>query len=261
MISLPDNYRDFGLGPLDLKQSTSMERARLLYEYCISSEKNVSESVHNLFIIAEHYSLENPTELDNPTIINGIPAFFDNLTSEEKANYCYNQVCEALSLQAMPVTPESLLATRRTVPSDPWSSYAGRFVRRVTIYSGIGVIILIALWQLGAEFEALKKQEIRWAAFGCLGALLHLLNHALTTTRLKTFELSEARKIWPRLVLGGMLGFVAPWLVKELHGAGASDVLPLYTVLAFFAGYSVRFATALLERLLEAVMPETKQKN
>ena len=103
-MPLFENYRDLGLRPLDMGLMTAKDRARLLYEYCIGSEKKVTESVHNLFIIAEHYSLENPRELDNPTVINGIPAFFDSLTPDEKAIYCYNLVSEALSLQAMPVT-------------------------------------------------------------------------------------------------------------------------------------------------------------
>lgn len=257
IMPLFENYRDLGLRPLDMGKMSPRDRAELLYEYCISSDRKVSESVHHLFIIAEHYSSENPTELDNPAVINGIPAFFGSLTSAEKASYCYNQVSEILSLEAMPVTAESLSATRRKVPNDPWSSYAGRFVRRVTIYASVGIIILITLWQAGL-FDDIR--ELRWAAFGCLGALLHLLNHALTTTRQQTFELSESRKIWPRLLLGGILGFVVPWLVQEMQQQNFNEVKATYSVLAFFAGYSVRFATNLLERLLQAVMPETKQK-
>ena len=117
-----------------LGKLTPQLRARLLYEYSLASEKKVSESVHNLFIIAEHYSAENSNELDQPEVINGIPAIFKALTPKQKADYCYNQVTDALSLEAMPVTAESLRATKRMTPNNPWSSYAGAFVRRVTWY-------------------------------------------------------------------------------------------------------------------------------
>ena len=163
----------------------TQERAELLYGYCVTSDKKVSETVHNLFIIAKHYSVEHPDDLPSPTEINGIPRFFENLTAPEKAEYCYNQVIEGLSHKAQPVTVESLRATTRKVPDDPWSSYAGRFVRRVTIYVALGAAVLAALWY----FEVLSAhEEVQWIALGCLGSLLHLLNHALTTTRQQTFE-------------------------------------------------------------------------
>ena len=99
-------------------------------------------------------------------------------------------------------------------------------------------------------------KEARWVAFGCLGALVHLLNHALTTTRLKTFELSEERKVWPRLLLGGMFGFVVPWLLGEAGLPMDTTKISGGVIAAFFGGYSVRFATGLLDRLLQAVFPD-----
>lgn len=115
--------------PFEPPKLTTEGKARLLYEYCVTSEKKVTETIHNLLIIADHYSGEKAHELDNPVEINGIPSFFKNLTSAEKSTYCYNQVIEGLSLEALPVTVESLLATKRWDPKNPWSSYAGRFVR------------------------------------------------------------------------------------------------------------------------------------
>ncbi len=236
-------------------------KARLLYEYCLASDKKVSESVHNLFIIAEHYAAESPSELVNPEVINGIPTFFAALTAREKAEYCYNQVIELLSLEALPVTVESLRATKRTDPKDPWSSYAGGFVRRVTIYVSLSLLVMFGLWYSKVFSTAAGiGMESQWVAFGCLGALIHLLNHALTTTRLQTFELSETRKIWPRLMLGGMFGFVVPWILSLAGPLTEPTAIPVGSVAAFFSGYSVRFSTGLLERLLGALFPETKPK-
>ena len=237
------------------------QKARLLYEYCVASDRKVSEAVHNLFIIAEHYSANNPNEIASPVEINGIPPFFGNLTAAEKAAYCYNQVVESLSLEALPVTVESLRATKRTDPSDPWSSYAGNFVRRVTIYVSLSLLVMFGLWYSNVFDTKLGiGKEAQWVALGCLGALIHLLNHALTTTRLQTFELSETRKIWPRLMLGGMFGFVVPWIVTMAGVDTNAESIPAGPIAAFFGGYSVRFSTGLLERLLSALFPETKPK-
>jgi hypothetical protein len=236
------------------------DKAQLLYDYCLASDRRVSETYHNLFIIAEHYWDEKPKEIQSPEGIHGIPSFFAALTAKEKAVYCYAQVTEGLSLEALPVTVESLRATKRTDPNDPWSSYAGRFVRRVAMYVTLSLLLMFGLW----KYNGLAMEEARWVAFGCLGALVHLLNSALTTTRLQTFELSEARKIWPRLLLGGMFGFVLPWLLMqagvmapETAVATSSMANSASAIAAFFGGYSVRFATGLLERLLSAVFPET----
>ncbi len=243
-------------------------KAQLLFHHCIAAGKNVSESVHGLFILGEHYASEDAKELDNPEVINGIPPFFKKLSRIQKSTFCYNQVTEALSSEAHPVTIDSLLATRRLKPSDPLSSIAGRFVVRVTYYVtgtlfAIGAIAAGHLvWnELGPQEWKIKTDSdlfrySTWVAFGCVGALVHLLNHALTTTRLKTFDLSEERKVGPRILLGGMFGFILPWLLNftEQFDTG---VLAFGTMAAFFGGYSVRFAIGLLERLLEAVMPET----
>ena len=251
---------------------TPQDRARLLYEYCISSEKRVGESTHNLFTIAEHYAEEHPEELENPEVINGIPPFFANLTAQEKSVYCYNQVIESLALEAMPVTVESLRATQRTNPSDPTSSYAGRFVQRVTSYvsySLVAVLLLYLSYQ-GLKFavpelasslgEGRFMQWVTWVVFGCIGALVHLLNNALTTTRLQTFEISEERKVWPRILLGGMFGFVLPWILTEAGPLDVAEVSAVGSIAAFFGGYSVRFSIGLLERILAALFPETPAK-
>lgn len=267
---------------LTISNPTAQEKARFLYDYCISSNKHVAESIHSLFIIAEHYASENPSELKSPEIINGIPAFFGNLTSVEKSEYCYNQVTEALSRAAHPVTVQSLIATTRKNPNDPRSSVAGRFVRRVTRFVWLTLLVLFLLYlafilrsHVGIDDKILNRETpiIRgatWVAFGCVGALVHLLNHALTTTRLQTFDPSEERKIWPRLLLGGLFGFVLPWLLASsnlldlqtaLGGTegGVKKGAAIGSVAAFFAGYSVRFSIGLLERLLEALMPETSK--
>lgn len=268
--------RRFELPPL-----TPRVKAELLYEYCVTSEKKVSESVHSLFIIAEHYAkvakLQEEgkpvhlEEIEQPEQINGIPRFFNALTAAEKSEFCYNQVTEQLSREALPVTVESLRATKRLNPDDPASSFAGRFVRRVTQYVSYFLAVLFALYvafivlkTLAPESPLLSSdsshiQGLTWVAFGCIGALVHLLNHALTTTRLQTFEVSEERKIGPRLLLGGMFGFVLPWILSET-GPLDPDKPALGTIAAFFGGYSVRFSIGLLERVLSAVFPETKPK-
>ncbi|WP_299737163.1 hypothetical protein [uncultured Roseobacter sp.] len=273
MLSLPDML---GLEapqshePILSGHPDAQTKARLLYNYCIASERKVTESVHILYTIAEHYAGDNPNELDSPEVINGIPRFFNSLTAREKSEFCYNQVTEALSREALPVTVNSLLATRRTDPNDRTSSAAGRFVQRVTRYVSYTLLILLLLFAVYSLWNSLVPQEwqvgkdtdfIQWAswiAFGCVGALVHLLNHALTATRMKTFELSEERKVWPRLLLGGMFGFVVPWILMTSSALDLEAGLAVGSVAAFFGGYSVRFSIALLERLLQALLPETK---
>ena len=252
---------------------TPQLKAKLLYEYCLSSERKVSETVHSLYTIGEHYSKEDPVELEKPEVINGIPPFFNKLTRQEKSDYCYNQVTEALALEAMPVTVESLQATKRSDPLDPTSSHAGRFVQRVTRYVSYGLLIILCLyiafiaWNWAAPSElriSTKNGQIKWISwvlFGCIGALVHLLNHALTTTRLKTFEISEERKVWPRILLGGMFGFVLPWILTAAGPLDDVKAPALGSIAAFFGGYSVRFSIGLLERLLSALFPETKPKS
>ena len=245
-------------------------RAQLLYEYCLASEKKVSETVHSLYTIAEHYSADRPEDLANVETINGIPPFFATLTPERKAEYCYNQVTESLSLEAMPVTVESLRATKRSDPNNPWSSPAGRFVRHVTWYVILSLFIMLGLYYVFDSNPDLlatdsteiptKRMAIQWIAFGCLGALVHLLNHALTATRLQTFEVSEARKIGPRLLLGGMFGFIVPWILALVE-VPLTETSPAGPVAAFLGGYSVRFSISLLERLLAAIFPETNQRS
>ncbi|WP_187431862.1 hypothetical protein [Roseobacter fucihabitans] len=248
-------------------------KARLLHGYCISSGKKVTESVNSLFAIAEHYSGQNPGELDSPEVINGIPIFFKSLSSKDKSEFCYNQVTKELSVEALPVTINSLLATRRTNPNDPTSSVAGRFVRRVTQYVCFTLLFLFALYIafVSQNFLGFGDQAINhetpivqwtiWVGFGCVGALVHLLNNALTTTRLQTFDASEERKVGPRLLLGGLFGFVLPWLLSATSTLDLETGSAIGSVAAFFAGYSVRFSIGLLERLLEALLPETKSKN
>lgn len=250
---------------------TPQLRAQLLYDYCIASEKKVSESVHSFFIMAEHYSSENPDQLECPQGITGVPPFFAALSPADKAKFCYNQVVEALSLEAMPVTVESLRATKRSDPDDPWSSYAGRFVRHVTWWVMLSLVAMVAAyfvldpyfhffeWKADNPDKITEGMAMQWVAFGCMGALIHLLNHALTATRLQTFEVSEARKIGPRLLLGGMFGFVVPWILS-LIGLPEGSINVTGSVAAFFGGYSVRFSIGLLERLLAALMPETNAK-
>lgn len=103
-------------------------------------------------------------------------------------------------------------------------------------------------------------QWVTWVVFGCIGALVHLLNNALTTTRLQTFEISEERKVWPRILLGGMFGFVLPWILTEAGPLDVAEVSAVGSIAAFFGGYSVRFSIGLLERILAALFPETPAK-
>lgn len=249
---------------------TQQTKARMLYEFCIASNRRVGESTHNLFAIAEHYAEVEPVEIEKPETINGVPPFFTQLTKEEKSNFCYNQVIETLASEALPVTVESLRATKRADPYEPTSSFAGRFVQRVTSYVVFTLIALFAIYALflAAKLffpEAVEKLDavihldwIAWIAFGCIGALVHLLNHALTTTRLKTFELSEERKVGPRILLGGMFGFVLPWILTEAGPLDGGATVAVGSITAFFGGYSVRFSIGLLERVLSALFPETK---
>ncbi|MEL6128180.1 MAG: hypothetical protein AAFR57_17605 [Pseudomonadota bacterium] len=253
-----------------LRHPDAQTKARLLYEYCIASDRKVSETVHTLFIIAEHYAGNDPQDLESPEEINGIPRFFTTLTARERSAFCYNQVTETLSTEALPVTVNTLMATRRLDPNDPSSSVAGRFVQRVTRFVSLGLLLLLAFylavagWQYFAETpgdEQQVNQTLEWAswiAFGCVGALIHLLNHALTTTRLQTFDVSEERKVWPRILLGGMFGFVVPWMLDAGNMLGQETAPAVGPLIAFFGGYSVRFSIGLLERLLAAVLPETR---
>ncbi len=257
----------------EAKQPTSQDKARLLYDHCVASERNITESVHSLYIIGEHYSEEDPEEIISPETINGIPPFFKSLSAKEKAEFCYHQVVESLSREAYPVTVESLTATKRQDPTDPYSSFAGRFVKRVTRYVSVTLLILAGFYIsyvfLGPFFRESTNLKVDpmvvnaavWCPMGCIGALVHLLNHALTTTRLKTFELSEERKIWPRILLGSLFGFVLPWvlsgsLMPDLRSEPAAG-----SIFAFFGGYSVRFSIGLLERVLSAIVPETRGKS
>jgi len=244
-------------------------KAHLLYDHCVTIGANVPESIHNLYIIGEHYSRAKPGPITNPEIINGIPSFFSALTDAEKAEYCYRQVIEQLSKEAWPVTVNSLIATRRRDPLDPRSSSAGEFVGRVTQLVGWSLVAIFALFFLSLYRESILPQsvlapindthlnQISWIAFGCVGALVHLLNHALTATRMKTFDRSEERKMGPRLLLGGMFGFIIPWILQEAASADLTTTPALGSIVAFFGGYSVRFATGLLERILAALMPES----
>ncbi|MEP0048416.1 MAG: hypothetical protein ABJC87_03885 [Roseobacter sp.] len=248
-------------------------KARLLFNYCISANKNVPESVHNLFIIAEHYAASSPTDLENLEVLNGIPTFFKSLSNKDKSTYCYNQVTEVLSSAAVPVTINSLLATSRMDPHDSSSSVAGRFVKRVSRYVTFILLVMAMFyalyltwnqvvdepWQIKQDNQTLEYAL--WVSFGCVGALVHLLNHALTTTRLQIFEISEERKVWPRILLGGLFGFVLPWLLSTPGGLIGAENIALGTVAAFFGGYSVRFAIGLLERVLSAFLPETDLSN
>lgn len=265
---------------LTLQKLTPQSRARLLYDYCVSSNKNVSETVHNLYIMGEHYAGGNDKPLQGEETVNNIPAFFKDLSAKKKSDHCYNLVTKALAVEAAPVTVESLRATERQAPADQWSSYAGQFVLRVTRYVIISLLLMIALylllyryWNVFADGDGLSADGValQWIGFGCIGALVHLLNTALTTTRLQTFQVSETRKIAPRLLLGGMFGYVVPWLISQGFSAeniqDATDSIqaakssldgPTGSVLAFFAGYSVRFSIGLLDRLLAAILPETK---
>jgi hypothetical protein len=55
-----------------------------------------------------------------------------------------------------------------------------------------------------------------------------------------------------------MLGFVVPWVLKESTptlSTGAGNVA------GFFGGYSVRFATGFLERILWALFPDAKPQS
>lgn len=262
----------FGYGERQqaLQHPDAQTKAQLLYAYCIGSEKKVGESVHVLFAIAEHYAGKDPTELENPEEINGIPRFFSSLNARDKSEFCYNQVSEALSQEAMPVTVNSLLATRRSDPTDPTSSIAGRFVSRVTRYVCFSLMVLLMMYIVfvnrdligfdGSEIDHNTPlvQWAIWVGFGTVGALVHLLNHALTTTRLKTFDPNEERKVWPRILLGGLFGFVLPWILSASSALNLETGSAVASVAGFFAGYSVRFSIGLLERLLEALLPEAK---
>lgn len=256
--------------------ASARTKAYLLYDHCTSIGANVQESTHNLFIVGEHFSRPKPTEIKQPELINGIPIFFSALSKAEKSEYCYRQVIEQLSKEAWPVTVNSLLATRRKIPSKADSSAAGKFVERVTWLVAVSLVIIGVLYVLylygdkivpeWAQIENAQQvvQNASWVAFGCVGALVHLLNHALTTTRLKTFDRSEERKMYPRLLLGGMFGFLVPWLIDGAFTNGAltdadGQNLVVGTIAAFFGGYSVRFSTGLVERILSAVMPETQR--
>lgn len=253
-----------------IRSLTPQISAQLLFKYCLASDKKVGESVHRFFIMAEHYS-SSMNELKHHEDIAGLPAFFSTLTPAKKAEFCYNQVIEALSLEAMPVTAESLRATKRADLDNPWSSYAGQFVRYVTKWVLHCLIAMVAAYfVLDPYFNFFERNPdfpdritegmaMQWVAFGCLGALIHLLNHALTATRLQTFEVSEARKVGPRLLLGGMFGFVVPWMLS-LVGLSGETIDVTGSVAAFFGGYSVRFSIGLLERLMAALMPETSPK-
>ena len=61
-------------------------------------------------------------------------------------------------------------------------------------------------------------------------------------------------------MLGGMFGFIVPWLVTLTGIQADAETIPVGAVAAFFGGYSVRFSTGLLERLLNALFPDTKPK-
>ncbi|MEM8591074.1 MAG: hypothetical protein AAGF13_00965 [Pseudomonadota bacterium] len=256
--------------------ASARTKAYLLYDHCTSIGANVPESTHNLYIVGEHYVRPRPSKIEKPELINGIPLFFAALSKAEKSEYCYRQVIEQLSKEAWPVTVNSLLATRRKVPSEADSSAAGKFVERVTWLVAVSLVVIAALYVFylygdrilpeWAKIENGQKvvQTVSWVAFGCVGALVHLLNHALTTTRLKTFERSEERKMYPRLLLGGMFGFLVPWLIDGAFTSGAltdpnEQNLVVGTIAAFFGGYSVRFSTGLVERILSAIMPETQR--
>lgn len=256
-----------------LRKLTPQASAKLLYEYCIGSGKKVSESVHSLYIIADHYAKDLPDEpnlIEDFQAVDRIPAFFKALTSREKADFCYNRVVSVLSSEAYPVTVESLRATKRRHEDDPWSSYAGAFVQRVT-RTAFGVLFGVALayflaylahvnWLWFSDGKLLLIAEyFHWFVLGFIGALLHLLNHALTTTREQTFEISEERKIKPRILLGGMLGVTLPWVFRETELV-TDPSLAVSSVVALLSGYSVRFSVAFIERLLAALFPESTPK-
>ena len=57
-----------------------------------------------------------------------------------------------------------------------------------------------------------------------------------------------------------MFGFVVPWLLAEAGMPTGKTAVSVGSIAAFFGGYSVRFATGRLERLLSALFPETKNK-
>ncbi len=258
-----------GAQPAPTGRPDAQTKARLLYEHCLAADVKMAESVHSLFAVAEHYAGDAPSDLDSPETINGIPPFFAALSDRQKSDFCYNQVTAALAKEAQPVTVASLMATRRSDPSDPSSSVAGRFVRRVTWHVWGTLAILLAVYALytaqpllGSDLDG-QTPVVRWAiwvGFGCVGALVHLLNHALTTTRLQTFDPNEERKVGPRLLLGGLFGFVLPWMLSASGVIELGSGAAVGSVVAFFAGYSVRFSIGLLERLLDALLPESRPR-
>ena len=60
--------------------------------------------------------------------------------------------------------------------------------------------------------------------------------------------------------LDGMFGFVVPWILTLAGLQSGTAGIPVGSVAAFFGGYSVRFSTGPLERLMKALFPETKPK-
>ncbi len=58
--------------------------------------------------------------------------------------------------------------------------------------------------------------------------------------------------------LGGMFGFVVPWILPLAGLQTGTTGIPVGSVAAFFGGYSVRFSTGLIERPMKALFPETK---
>ena len=65
----------------------------------------------------------------------------------------------------------------------------------------------------------------------------------------------------------GAAGSLLPWLVKAV-GDPSNPLEPndptvpeeVWSIAAFFGGYSVRFATGLIERLMAAVFPDNKSE-
>lgn len=64
--------------------------------------------------------------------------------------------------------------------------------------------------------------------------------------------------IWPRLLLGGLFGFLLPWLLGSVSTELFATGKPAASIAAFFGGYSVRFSTGFIERVMWAVFPDAK---
>jgi len=191
------------------------------------------------------------------------------------------QLYNEISTRSLPVTANSLRETFK-INESYWRSRAGRHLMSlwcITFVIGL-LIFLYSMLEYRVSYFDLQPSEVfseghliwvrlqHYSSFlvpfiyGALGACAFLLRNIGEKLKSREFDGSHIPQHWNRLFLGALSGGLIVMFIHQLPGSSDTTVIKISEgALGFLAGYSIEFLFNILDRILAAILPLSRNES